>query len=119
MESPMTQPPVEPPGDNNSESQPGAGSPDDLPDPIEPTEHEIAARWTDDGSYPSVDEFAGAHAGELLADAWLAKPSAAERAAGFEGGYAVDHETDWEAESERAGFEDGGPLDEMPPGPIL
>lgn len=102
----MTQPPAEPPGGNNPGSQPGAGSPDDLPDPIEPTENEIYAerRAEDPGA---------------LVDGWLAKLSPAEREAVFDGAYADDHETDLEDESARTGFDEGGPLDDMPPGPVL
>jgi len=62
----MTQPPVEPLGDDDPASPLGAGSPDDLPDAIEPTEADV--------------------------DAWLAKLSPAEREGVFEGGYAEDYE---------------------------
>jgi hypothetical protein len=103
----MTQPPVGPPGDNDPAGQPGAGSSGGLADPIEPAGDEICAGWADEDPGPWVD-----------VDAWLAKLSAAQREAVFEGGYAGDYETGW-AESERTGSGVGGPLEEMPPGPVL
>src|SRR5215813_400232 len=102
----MTQPPAEQPGGNNPASQPGAGSPDGLPDPIEPTEDDYAG-WTDEDPDPSAD-----------VDVWLAKLSPAEREAVFEGAYADDYKAVWE-ETARTGFDDGGQLDEMAPGPLL
>ena len=102
----MTQFPTEQPEGTNPAGQPGAGSPGDLPDRIEPTDHEIYPEREDPDPWIDVD-------------AWLAKLSPAEREAVFEGGCADYHEPDWDAESADTGFSDGGPLDEMPPGPVL
>jgi hypothetical protein len=104
----MTQFPTEPPEGTNPAGQPGAGSPGDLPEPIGPPEDEIYPEWPDEDPDPWID-----------VDAWLAKLSPAEREAVFEGGFADDHEPDWDGESADTGFSDGGPLDGMPPGPVL
>src|SRR6266446_8737577 len=103
-ELPMTQPPVDPTG------QPDSSWDDDLPDPVEPAEDDLCGWWPDDDCGPPVD-----------VDAWLAKLSPAQREAVFEGGAAVVREADSETktESECSGFGDGGPLDELLPGPIL
>ncbi len=100
----MTQPPVDPTG------QPDSSWDDDLPDPVEPAEDDLCGWWPGDDCGPPVD-----------VDAWLAKLSPAQREAVFEGGVAVVREADFQTrtESECSGFGDGGPLDELLPGPIL